>query len=114
MRAKALWTAVILAGMFSFTQAVAADQDAVDKGKAHFNNPFFSGSQRACSSCHPGGEGLENAAGKSEYHIMSGTQTSLEEAVNTCLVNANKGQALAEDSAEMQEMVAYIRSLGAK
>ena len=43
---------------------------------------------------------------------MGGKQGSLEEAVNVCVVNANKGNAIGIDSAEMQEMVSYIKSLG--
>lgn len=43
---------------------------------------------------------------------MGGQQGSLEEAVNICIVNANKGNELRVDSNEMQEIVSYIKSLG--
>jgi cytochrome c len=45
---------------------------------------------------------------------MGGDQNSLEEAVNVCIVNANKGNAIDVNSTEMQEMVSYIKSLGAQ
>jgi cytochrome c len=42
---------------------------------------------------------------------MGGVQNSLEEAVNVCIVNANKGNAIAVDSTEMQDIVSYIKTL---
>ena len=39
---------------------------------------------------------------------------SLEAVINFCIVNANRGKAIAEDSEEMQEIVSYIKSLGTK
>jgi cytochrome c len=43
---------------------------------------------------------------------MGGQQASLEEAVNMCIVNANKGNVLEVVATEMQEIVSYIKSLG--
>jgi len=43
---------------------------------------------------------------------MGGQQNSLEETVNACIVNANKGNAINNESVEMQELVSYINSLG--
>jgi cytochrome c len=45
---------------------------------------------------------------------MGKKQNSLQEAINFCIVNANRGKAIAEDSKEMQEMVSFIKSLGPK
>ncbi len=81
------------------------------KGKTLFNDPKFAGGSKACSACHPNGKGLEKAGEKMEFRIMGGTQKSLEEAVNACIVNANKGKAIDAKSAQMQDMVAYIKSL---
>jgi cytochrome c len=43
---------------------------------------------------------------------MGEKQNSLEEAVNMCIVNANKGNVLKVVVTEMQEIVSYIKSLG--
>ncbi len=84
------------------------------QGKVLFNDPAFAHGERACSLCHPDGKGLEHAAGKKEFHVAGGTQKSLEEAVNACIVYAAKGRAIDPASAEMADIVAYIRSLKAK
>lgn len=93
------------------TGAFAAGDAA--KGKALFNDPKFAGGSKACSECHPGGKGVEKAGDKKEFHIMGKTQKSLEEAVNVCIVNANKGKAIDVASKEMMDIVAYIKSLKA-
>jgi cytochrome c553 len=105
---KILLLAVALAGAMLST-AVAAGNAA--KGKVLFNNPKFAHGVRACSHCHPDGRGLENAADRKVFHIGGQTQRSLEEAVNTCIVNATGGKAIDPKSAEMQDIVAYIKSL---
>ncbi len=81
------------------------------KGKALFIDPKFAGGSKACNECHNGGKGIEKAGDKKEFHIMSKTQKSLEEAVNTCIVNANKGKSIDVKYKEMVDMVAYIKSL---
>lgn len=102
----------MLAVVLVFSAAYAGDM--VAKGKKHFENPSFADGKKACNACHPGGRGLEAAGSKTKFNIMGGTQNSLEEAVNFCIVNANKGKAISEDSAEMNEIVAYIKSLGSQ
>lgn len=94
--------------------SLASAAGDVAKGKALFNDPKFAGGSRSCNSCHPDGKGLENAADKKEFRIMGKTQKSLEEAINFCIVNANKGKAIDVKSAEMQDIVAYIKSLKKK
>lgn len=94
------------------TLAFAEYLTPADKGKIHFNNPEFAGGKRACNSCHPNGRGLEEAGTKSNFTIMGVQVDSLEEAVNMCIVNANKGDALKVLATEMQEIVSYIKSLG--
>jgi hypothetical protein len=96
----------------AFTLAVAEQHSPADRGMTHFNNPEFAGGKRACNSCHPNGRGLEGAGTKSSFAIMGGQQASLEEAVNMCIVNANKGNVLKVVVTEMQEIVSYIKSLG--
>ena len=99
---------LVVSGLF-LSVAFAAGPE--DKGKALFNDPKFAGGSKACASCHPNGKGLENAADKKEFRIMGKTQKGLEEAVNFCIENASKGKAIDPNSADMKNIVAYIKSL---
>lgn len=112
MKKKIVFLLAILSSTLTFTFAVAKHHTPEDRGMIHFNNPEFAGGKRACNSCHPNGRDLEGAGAKSSFAIMGGKQGSLEEAVNVCVVNANKGNEIKIDSTEMQEMVSYIKSLG--
>jgi cytochrome c len=94
-----------------FSIALAMKHLPEERGKALFNDPGFAGGSKACNSCHLDGRGLEKAADKKEFNIMGKTQKSLQEAVNFCIVNANKGQAIDVDSDQMKDIVAYIKSL---
>ena len=96
---------------FSLTLAFAKNHTPEERGKAHFNNPAFAGGKKSCSMCHPNGRGVEGAGAKTSFSIMGGEQNSLEEAINVCIVNANKGNAIEANSVEMQELVSYIKSL---
>ena len=102
---------VIVLVVSSLFLSVAFAAGPADKGRALFNDPKFAGGSNACASCHPNGNGLENAADKKEFRIMGKTQKSLEEAVNFCIVNASKGKAIDPNSADMKNIVAYIKSL---
>ncbi len=95
-----------------FSVAFAAGN--AEKGKAMFNDPKAFGGQKACSSCHPGGKGLEKAGEKKDWSTPAGKTKTLEEAVNLCIVNANKGKALDVKSEQMADVVAFIKSLGKK
>lgn len=89
-------------------------EGSVEKGKALFDDPKAFGGSTSCSSCHPDGKGLEKAGmkGKTEWTNPVGTYKSLEEAINVCITQANKGKAIDVKSQEMKDMVAYIKSLG--
>ena len=102
----------LLVFAFSSTLAFAKHHTAEERGKEHFNNPAFSGGKKSCSTCHPNGRGLEGSGAKTTFAIMGGEQTSLEQVINVCIINANKGTALDANSAEMQELSSYIKSLG--
>ncbi len=82
------------------------------KGKILFNDPTAFGGRIACSTCHPGGRGLEKAGSKSEWITPAGRTGTLEEAINLCIVNANRGHAIDVRSEQMIDMVAYIKSIG--
>lgn len=105
----ALLSVMALGIVVSF--AFAADD--VAKGKALFNDVKFAGGTagKSCNSCHLDGKGLENSGEKKEFSIMGKKQMGLEEAVNFCIVNANKGKAIDPKSEQMKDIVAYIKSL---
>lgn len=94
--------------------AYAKHHTPEERGNTLFNDAKFAGGIKACNSCHPGGKGLEKAGDKKEFQLMGGNQKSLEEAVNTCIVNANKGKAIDVKSDQMKELVAYIKTLKVK
>jgi cytochrome c len=110
---KIMILSMIVLGLV-FSSAFAMKHMPEERGKALFNDAKFAGGTKACNSCHPEGKGLEKAGAKKEFMIMGKTQKSLEEAVNTCIENANMGKALDVKSAQMKDMVAYIKSLGKK
>ncbi len=112
MRIGRVLPLMLLIFAFSFTLVSAKHHTPEERGKAHFDNPAFAGGQKSCSTCHPNGRGLGEAGAKTAFSIMGGQQNSLEEAINVCIVNANKGNAINNESVEMQELVSYIKSLG--
>jgi cytochrome c553 len=85
----------------AFSFALAAGD--VAKGKALFNDVHFAGGEAgvSCNSCHPGGQGLEQA----------GSMENLEPMINKCIEGALKGKAIDVKSEEMSDIVAYIKSL---
>ena len=87
-----------------FTLAIAAGN--VDKGKALFNDPKLGGGTAgmSCNSCHQDGKGVEKAADRKD----------LEKMVNACIKNALKGKGIDPKSAEMADIVAYLKSLKGK
>jgi cytochrome c peroxidase len=87
-----------------FSLAIAAGD--VEKGKALFNDPKFGGGTTgmSCNSCHPDGKGLEKAADRKD----------LEKFVNSCIKNPLKGNGIDPKSAEMTDVVAYIKFLKGK
>jgi cytochrome c553 len=107
----ALLSVIALGLVFSFAFA-AGD---VEKGKALFNDPKFADGTagKACNSCHPDGKGLEKSAAKKEWMTPAGPAKTLEEAINLCIVNANKGKALDPKSEQMKDIISYIKSLKA-
>jgi cytochrome c2 len=84
--------------------ALAAGDPA--RGKILFNDPKLGNGTAgvSCNTCHPNGKGLEKA----------GDRKDLAEFINRCLVNANKGKPLDLKSADMADLIAYIKSLKAK
>jgi len=111
MRTEKLLLLVLFVLGLSVSLAFAAGHTHEERGLALFNDPGFAGGTTPCSACHPGGKGLEDSGGKTQFNIGGKTQNSLEEAVNYCIVAASQGKAIPVDSQEMKDIVAYIKSL---
>jgi len=94
-----------------FSAAFAVKHLPEERGMKLFKDKTAFGGSKACNECHPNGRGLEKAGEKKEFQIMGKTQKGLEEAVNFCIVNANKGKAVDVKSKEMMDITAYIKSL---
>jgi cytochrome c len=105
----ALLSIIAFGLIFSF--AFAAGN--VEKGKALFDNPkaFAGTAGKSCATCHPDGKGLRGTAEENKWTTPAGPAITLEMAINLCIVNANKGRAIDPKSQEMQDLIAYIKSL---
>ena len=90
----------LLAVLLIWSLASAAGDAA--KGKKLFDDLKFAGGTagKSCGSCHPDGKGAAKAADK----------TNLRQIINSCIVNALHGKAIDPRSAEMDDMVAYLKS----
>lgn len=81
----------------------------------------YSGSRLACGSCHLGTGTepgtltlLQTTDHYPRFSARAGEMTDIEDRINECLQRSMNGRALPFDSAEMQAMAAYIRSLGSR
>jgi cytochrome c len=113
---KILKTLLFLMIAISLIVSFAFAAGNAEKGKALFNDPKLGTNGSTCGTCHPDGTGLEKAgvAGKTEWKTPGGDTTSLEDAINICITMALKGKALGKKSPQMEDLVAYIKSLGEK
>ncbi len=77
-----------------------------EKGKVLFTDPKLAGGTtgKSCSSCHPDGQGAAKAGDKKEVRKI----------INACIVKALKGKAVPLNSAEMDDLVAYLKSVKGK
>ncbi|NTU96662.1 MAG: cytochrome C [Chlorobiaceae bacterium] len=93
----------VLAGLLFYGNMIAEEAPSVEKGRQLFNSTEFAGavSGKSCSSCHPGGSGLQ-FAWQNPY---------LAAQVNNCILGPLRGKPLDEESSGMQSMLLYIRSL---
>lgn len=81
----------------------------------------YAGNRLSCTSCHIGEAATPNAvplyvatyeyADPGKYSARSGQLTTIEKRINGCFVRSLNGTAMAEDSYEMQSMVAYLEWL---
>jgi cytochrome c peroxidase len=89
---------------FTFSPALSAGD--VAKGKTLFNDTQLGNntSGKSCNSCHPDGKGL----------VKAGERKDLAQFANACIENALKGKPINPESQEMEDLVAYIKSLKGK
>jgi cytochrome c len=113
---KLLKTLLFFVIAISLIASFAFAAGNVEKGKALFNDPKLGTNGSTCGTCHPDGKGLEKAGamGKTDWKTPGGITTSLEDAINICITMALKGKALDKKSPQMEDLVAYIKSLGEK
>jgi cytochrome c peroxidase len=95
---------VVLALLGAGMVYAAPNEASVAQGKALFNDPKLGTSGKTCGSCHPNGSGLEKAAAIKD----------LPQRVNNCISKPLKGNPLDVKSTQMQSLVLYIKSIGAK
>jgi len=97
---------------------------SVARGKTLFDDPRLGTSGMTCGSCHMAGGTVDGGMGEMKirafddlssqfpkYWTMSGRVMTLDQAVNFCVVNPLKGTALAWDSQELTDLVAYCASV---
>jgi len=98
---KIVLTTLLLCFFYVF-YSQAMDMGNVENGAKLFVDPHFAGSVNAksCSSCHGKGD-LQQA----------GLRKNLADIINHCIANPLAGKPLANDSKEMLDMKAYIKSL---
>jgi cytochrome c peroxidase len=100
---KGLTIALSVMVFFSLMVVPAVAAGDAEKGKALFNDPKLGGGTAgmSCNSCHQEGKGVEKAADRKD----------LEKMVNACIKNALNGKGIDPKSAEMEDIVAYLKSL---
>lgn len=95
---------LVLAGFITVYAGSGLSNDSTaEKGKDLFNDSGLGGSANmtSCATCHPDGKGLERA----------GDRDDLTEMINTCIQRPLAGQPLDKDSAEMESLTMYIKTL---
>ncbi len=111
-KVKIMVTALVIAGGFSL--AHAAD---VEKGKALFESPTLGGGTtgKTCKSCHAGGKKLgADLFDRKKLTFMGMDRVNVAEIVNTCIEKPLGGSAIDPDGEEMQDLLAYMKSLVAE
>jgi cytochrome c len=104
---------LIVIAVLTATAVFATHHTPEERGKALFNDTTLGGGTagRSCNTCHPDGKGLLGVGGKTMWKTPGGEFKTLEEAVNICITMALKGKALDVRSAQMRDLVAYLKSL---
>ena len=103
MKKLLFFSAAIILSTLIAHHMQAADSPSAVLGKKLFDDSALGGTNnhKSCSSCHPGGKGLQSA----------GSNPNLEVIINRCITGPLGGQALKDNSIEMQSITLYIKSL---
>jgi cytochrome c len=134
---KALVFTLAIAITFAVVAAFAQDEKAEEKerdpemefkfavkrGKALFNDPKLGTNGTSCSSCHKDGGMVDGIMGEMKVKAFDALNTkypryvnmmgqidkviTLDQMVNFCIVNPMGGKALAADSQDLADLVAY-------
>lgn len=86
--------------------ALVAGQDPIERGKELFNSARLGTNGKSCATCHPGGSKLEETASYDDKELIK--------VINQCVKESLKGKPPAADSADMQALIAYIRSVAGR
>ena len=115
MKKKGILLLAFLTTVFLSAPAFAVDNAAIERGEKLFDDPAFAGGKIACSSCHEKGLFLKNIGEKETFRVKGEIdEWSLETAINACIVIANKGHFIDNDSTEMKDLISYIKSFESK
>ncbi|BCR04840.1 c-type cytochrome [Desulfuromonas versatilis] len=104
MKKSILLSAAMLLAAASWSWAVESPN--VELGKKLYEWQGLGSNGKSCSSCHPGGKGLEEISAYDDGMLM--------EMINFCIRDALKGEMLAPQSQELESMLLYLRSLPGK
>ena len=100
---KGIMRSIVVIGVAGVVSLALAEKSSVELGKKLFNDPALGGStnSKTCNTCHPGGEGLEDAD----------SIPNLAEMINRCITGPLQGDEINEQTAEMRSLKVYIQSL---
>jgi cytochrome c len=94
-------TLIALAALTGAAQA--AGPDPVERGKELFTSARLGTNGKSCATCHPNGSKLEETASYDDGELIK--------VINQCIKESLAGKPPAAKSADMQALVAYIRSV---
>ena len=90
---------------------------SADKGKALFESPTLGGGTtgKSCNTCHEGGKGLgSDLFERKQFTIMKMDKKTLADVINVCIERPMGGKAIDPQGEEMQDVMAYMKTLTAK
>ena len=111
MKKRTIAIFACLAFVAGLTLAHAAD---VQRGKKLFEDPKLGGGTtgKSCATCHEDGVGLgKDLFKRDHYSIMGQEKSSIEGVVNACIEIPLGGKPLDPKGEDMQDLLAYMRTL---
>ncbi|MGV1099236.1 hypothetical protein ACUUL3_07465 [Thiovibrio sp. JS02] len=101
---------ILLAAITVTLTAPARAADPV-RGKALFHSPSLAGgtSGKTCLTCHEGGRDFSGKTLRRErYEVMGIAMRSLPEVINFCIEVALRGEGIAEQGQDMEDLIAFL------